>query len=230
VPSGHPERASFALTYADAEFLAERLRCERRTKGSMLATLTSVPGDHEAVGYAWEHPSLAALSDEQRDVVEQGRRFSLLMHGAAWIYNVILTAMDERAEAEAGHRAHFETWAARLATYGDALDTWDLRELWEAAGLAKVTVPPRTRLFVTEWLTAVREHEPTALVDRADVRDLIIQREQRMKGRNARTTNDRALKQWGGSSGTTPLDYRWSTARLLINDIRAGLERTDAAY
>ena len=39
-----------------------------------------------------------------------------------------------------------------------------------------------------------------------------------------------ALKQWGGSSGATPLDYRWSTARVLINDIRAGLERTNAAY
>ena len=45
-----------------------------------------------------------------------------------------------------------------------------------------------------------------------------------MKGRNARSINHKALEQWGGDSGTAPLDYRWSTARALIADIRDGLE------
>jgi len=229
-PADHPLGATFALSYAEAEFLAERLRCEPGTTSSMLATLSTMGTDHEAAAFAWDHPDLAVLSDTQREIVEQARRFSLLMHGAAWIYNVILSSMDERGALEAGYRASFEQWTAEFAEHGDAIQTWDLDELWRVTALAGVRIPPRTQRFVIDWLAAVRHHEPANLVNRPDVRDLIIQRERAMKGPNARSANNRALKQWGGASGTAALDYRWSTARLLLNDIREGLECADAPH
>jgi hypothetical protein len=229
-PSGHPEGAGFALSYGEAAFLAERLRCEPNTSGSMLDALTAVASDHEAVDYAWNHPFLPALPAAQRDVLEQAWRFSLLMHGAAWTYNVILAAMAERRDDEASHRKSYGIWSEEIEAQRDVFAGWDVRELWRVVAWAGVSVPPRTQLFVTDWLTAVRENDIKALLDRPDVRNLIILRERQMKGRNARTANDRALKHWGGASGTSALDYRWSTARLLISDIRAGLELTDAAH
>jgi hypothetical protein len=67
------------------------------------------------------------------------------------------------------------------------------------------------------------------LLDNREARNLIIAREQQMKGANARTRNERALKQWSGNSGTAPLDFRWGVARNLISDIRRGLEAGIAA-
>jgi hypothetical protein len=192
--------------------------------------LSAADADHELVDYAWHHPYRETLPEAQRDVLEQGRRFSLLMHGAAWIYNVILATMDERLDCEAEHRASYLEWSATLEEQRDVFAAWDLTELWRVVAFAGVDVPPRTQLFVNEWLTAVCDHDTADLVDREDVRDLIIRRERRMKGSNARTANHRALKQWGGASGTLALDYRWSTARLLLNDIRSGLELADAAH
>jgi Family of unknown function (DUF6361) len=229
-PPGNPEGATFALSYAEADYLAERLRCEPGTRGSMMASLTALDVDHEQIDYAWNHPHLRTLPETQRQVVEQGRRFSLLMHGAAWIYNVILATMDERPDVEAEHRASYLEWSVRIEEQRDVFAAWDLAELWRVVAFAGVSVPPRTQLFVNEWLTAVCDDDTADLVDREDVRDLIIQRERRMKGSNARTANDRALKQWGGASGTLALDYRWSTARLLLGDIRSGLELADAAH
>ncbi len=152
------------------------------------------------------------------------------MHGAAWVYNVVLAAMDERREIEAAHRESYAAWSVRVEEQRDVLESWDLTELWSVVASTGVSVPPRTVHFVNAWLTAFCGDDSSALLDREDVRDLIIQRERHMKGRNARTANDRALKLWGGASATNPLDYRWSTARLLINDIRAGLELADAAH
>ena len=229
-PDGHPEGATFDLSYREAEFLAERLRVEPATRSSMLATLSAVPVDHRAVDQAWDPTYQRILTASQREVVEQGRRFSLLMHGAAWIYNVILAEMYEWPDKIDEHRGSFAKWVGRLAEHGAALEDWDLDELWGVTRRSGAAIPPPTRRFVTNWLDVVRRYEPASLLDREDVRSLIIERERRTKVANARTANERALKQWGGASGTHALDFRWTVARGLLADIRKGLERNDAAH
>lgn len=229
-PRDHPDGATFDLPYREAEFLAERLRVEPATRSSMLATLSAVSVDHQGIDQAWNHTFQQFLSAPQREAVEQGRRFSLLMHGAAWIYNVILAEMNEWPDVVDDHRGSFDAWVARLSAQGAALPDWDLDELWTVARRSGATIPLLTQQFVARWLAAVQRYSPASLVDREEVRSLIVERERRTKGRNARTANERALKQWGGASGTRALDFRWSVARSLLADIRKGLERNDAAH
>lgn len=205
-PAGHPDGATFVLSLGEADFLAERLRTEPRTRGSLLASLLVIATDHAAVGQVWNHPYLQAMPLAQREVVEQARRFSVVMPGAAWVYNVILAAMDERESLEEAHRASFAEWSHEFENQRETLAGWDLRELWSTLARASVVPPPRTQLFVHDWFSAVCDRDTATLLDRTDVRDLIVRRERRMKGRNARTANARALKQWGGASGTLPLD------------------------
>jgi hypothetical protein len=102
---------------------------------------------------------------------------------------------------------------------------WGLEDLWEVVG-AQASF--RTRRFVEEWQGLLGRLGPAALVDRADARALIVDRERATKGANARTVNAKAREQWGGASGTAALDFRWSTSRVLLADIRAGLDSADA--
>jgi hypothetical protein len=224
-PVNHPYGATFPLTFNESDFLAERLRMEPETRESALAQLVDIQADHEAVDWAWEHPALACLSARNLAAIEQGRRFSLLMHGALWLYNVVLAHMLGSTELEDAHRDEFREWADRADGAGDVLVAWDLEELWDITG---ARVPVRARLFARRWQEVARTHGFHALVDRADARALIIDRERAMKGSNARTVNSKALNQWGGASATAALDFRWTTARLLIADVRRGLELADA--
>lgn len=170
-------------------------------------------------------PALTQLSARNRAVIEQGRRFSLMMHGAAWLYNVVLAHMLGAQTLEDAHREDLAEWADRAHAVGDDLVAWDLEELWHLTG---TRVPVRARLFVRRWQEILRTHGPRGVADRADARALIVDRERAMKGRNARSDNAKALAQWGGASGTAALDFRWSTARMLVTDIRRGLELADA--
>lgn len=229
VPHEHPESATLDLTFDQADFLMQLLSTEDRTVGTMLGLLTADPAEHDQVERAWTHPSLGGLPVALRDAVEQARRFSLTMNGAAWLYNVILSELDGRTELAAEHRERYEAWTRDVTADQRALAGWELPHLWEVASQRNPRIPLRTRLFVERWVQLVSTNGPAALLDNRDARNLIIEREQRMKGANARTRNERALKQWSGNSGTAPLDFRWGVARNLISDIRRGLEAGVAA-
>jgi hypothetical protein len=54
---------------------------------------------------------------------------------------------------------------------------------------------------------------------------LIKNREIEKKGGNSRFTNQRMQDQWGGSSGLTPMTYRWDIVQSHINDMARALGR-----
>ena len=229
-PHAHPVGASFDLSAEEADFLAERLRTEPRTAISLLPQFLSSSYRAADVSDVWLHPSLPSVSPALRAVIEQARRASLLLHGAAWIYNVILAAMSQQSELEDAYRAQFAAWAEEASASGAGITGWDLGELWQSVLRSGRPVPFATRHFVIRWLELVEGSDPQTLVDDPAARSLITQRERAMKGRHARTANDRALKQWGGASGTRPLDFRWGTVSWLLDDIVDGLERRNAAH
>jgi hypothetical protein len=218
---GYPADATFALNYEEADFLSERLRLEPGTYASALPELTRIAADHRTVEQIWEHPARGLLARHTQHAIEQGRRFSLLMNGASWLYNIVLAEQRGSADLATRHRDRFAAWADDAQAAGDDLVVWDLEELWTLTG---TRVPFAARTFVRGWRELLRDYGPHALADRPEVRRWVIAREQAMKGRNARSINQKALEQWGGESATRPLDYRWSTARVLIADIRDGLE------
>ena len=56
---------------------------------------------------------------------------------------------------------------------------------------------------------------------------MIETREAQLKGPRARIGNPRALKMWRGRSGDQQLDYRWSNASVVVDDIVTGLAEGD---
>ena len=89
---------------------------------------------------------------------QHAERFSGLLHGAALLYNLMLS---ELAAAQAGEAS---AWQARAVAYRGRLAAgrqtapalpigeWRLDDLWERCEATSHRVQPRTRRFVAEWL------------------------------------------------------------------------------
>ena len=55
-------------------------------------------------------------------------------------------------------------------------------------------------------------------------RQLIYQREVRIKGNRSRLKNPRMLAQWSGASGASAFDFRWHIAKRIVDDVYLGIK------
>jgi hypothetical protein len=167
------------------------------------------------------------LPSTLRDEVEHARLFSLAMHGAALLYNLL---MAERAvdlgirdddEGVERFRQAAASWAAEAGA-DSSLAAWSLSEFWATLSRVNPHVPHGARRFAERWIAAAKT-DPAAAIESYDLRQLITTRERSLKGSLARLTNRRPLERWNGASGLGRLTYRWREARTVTADIRAGL-------
>ena len=225
-PTDLSERATFALTRHEAEYLRERYITS--SGASMLAWALQHPAKLDHVNAPWEHPRIDDAPPPLRRLVEVGRRFSLLMYGATLVYNAALAELSagrnlrDDALAHEYHDAYAVWVEQRIRPELDALRVWERAELWTAVDEMLRGRVARTRDFAERWMAAVLA-DPTRAFDDPAVRSLIASRERAMKGQLARLHNDRALERWGGRSGVYELTYRWGQGRTVLSDIAAGL-------
>ena len=84
----------FSLTHDEATWLAERIVAA--VPDSLLQFLVSQRKPHsDSNAFAWEDPEAVAAEGSVREALDEARRFSVAMHGAALLYNLLLA---ERAE------------------------------------------------------------------------------------------------------------------------------------
>lgn len=216
---------NFALTLDEANWLAERII--DAVPDTLLQYLVA-KGHRPARGarYVWDDPGVEGAPTDIDDVLQEARRFSVVMHGAALLYNVLLA---ERAEqlGLTRHETLRDRFAARLDQWRAEIEssdilTWDLDSLWALLPDTRRDAAQRTRLFVTAWTSLVRRRHDRSLVDDRQARQLIEEREFHQKTSQARLRNDRLMRQWGGASGSDRLNFRWPVVAGLLNDIADG--------
>ena len=224
-------RCDFALTRDETMWLAERI--VDAVPGTLLQFLIA-RGNRPSAGaaYAWEDPEAEAATGRVRDALDEARRFAVAMHGAALLYNVLLA---ERAE-EFGlseydgrrddYTSRLDEW--RLEVEASDVGGWDLDRLWTLVAEQGRPSAQRTRDFVAAWVALVRRQSGDRLADDRDARALVRNRELHQKGSQARLRNDRLMRQWGGTSGSDRLTFRWPVVAGLLNDIADGRERGHA--
>lgn len=215
------DTARFRLTRDEADFVTDRLHAA--APSSLFRELARAGRPAECPS-AWTHPLRSEWSAGNRALVDHAERFSGLLHGAALLYNLMLS---ERAAALAGEasawRARAEDYRARLQRWHADLRMlplagWRLDDLWQRCETISYRVQPRTRRFVAEWLD--RATTPgVSVADDAGGRQLVEQRERSLKGGKSRFHNAAALSRWGGASGTEPLTYRWSAVTTHLRDL-----------
>ena len=216
----------FALTHDEATWLSERI--VDAVPEALLQVLVTGGNRHTArAQHVWDDPEAVAVTGHIRDSLDEARRFAIAMHGAALLYNVLLA---ERAE-ELGLTEHDDRrdfFADQLDEWSREIDVsdvagWDLNRLWTLVEKQGRPAALRTRSFVTMWVSVMRRRIHR-LADDAEARSLVQNREFQQKGSQARLSNDRLMRQWGGASGSDRLTFRWPAVVRLLNDIADGRE------
>jgi hypothetical protein len=206
----------------EAEYLYERIMCN--VPHTLLAFLVDRGKQTEPVEFPWEHPQFGDFPAHIREQLEHGRNFSDAIHGAALLYNLMLSEKARNDELVDGYREDLENWASEIEKRFDILAQWDRGRFWAIAVSGNPRIPPSTRLFVNTWLDMVLPAGAAKNIIASErARALILDRERLLKRSQARLENQRALELWNGAAGTGRIDYRWGIAQTIVLDIRKGL-------
>ena len=219
----------FALTHDEATWLAERIVAA--VPDSLLEFLVSQRKRHSDSLYAWEDPEAVGAEGSVREALDEARRFSVAMHGAALLYNLLLA---ERAK-ELGlstHEGRRDRYRSLLDKWQEDFErinagSWDLNGLWALVAARGRPAALPTRSFVSEWVDLAR-NSGGQVADDGEARELIRNRERVQKRGQARLINDRLMRQWGGASGSGRLNFRWPVVRRILNEIVEGRENGGA--
>ncbi len=221
-PSGWRWKTTFSLSREEARFLRDCIL--HRTAGSLLAHLVVLDRQLGNAQFCWTSEHHRNFPAENARQVAHAWNFSEVLHGAALIYNLLLAEKAKNPNLTAQYRDDIATWATTIRQGGQRLKDWDTEAFWTLLREQGVKVSIKTFRFVDEWLRHVLvSRNLVGLADERQVRQLIHHRESELKKGLARLENTRALELWNGAAGTGRLDYRWSEARQIANDILEGL-------
>jgi hypothetical protein len=207
------EAANFRLTIDEAQFIIDRLIGERRE--ALLTTLAREGIDADC-DYIWEHPNLADFPAAARRLVRHAELFSSVMHGAALIYNLQLSELRARDDWIAGYEEKSQQWAAELDL--SAVRAWSLDDFWKTVEHPAHSIRLTAKRFVSDWLYQVCADAAGASSSKP-ARQLIQERERRLKTSQSRFSNRAARDRWGGASGAERLNFRWPQARAHLRDL-----------
>ncbi len=218
-PDNFPSGTDFALTREEAEFIRDRIQVNCPNSLMSFLMLNCKPENTNA---PWEHSDYGRFTNEHKELLTHARLFSETMHGAALSYNIQLAKLRDNKELVSGHRDRFDNWAQSLPL--KEIRAWSTDRLWELTTGHGHTVSLQTRVFIQRWVELTRQ-SPEKLLSNTEALDMIKRREIKLKGSRSRFKNQRALEQWGGSSGVGKLTFRWPNVKVLLNDLYQGMSR-----
>lgn len=221
-PKGFPSNVSLALERAEAAFFAEQLGFHAQK--SLLHFLV-VSGDcGDDVAFPWEHAQFSKMPAELRTWLDHARCYSEAMHGSALLYNLMLSEKRRDEDLTTTYREWFAEWTELVRDRSQVLRDWKLDEFWSLVRRENPRMPVPAQEFSSHWIRSVQaSNDPLLLMTDQKLRQLIADREHRLKGPRARLFSPAHLELWGGASGSGQVDYRWGITRTIARDILQGL-------
>ena len=220
-PDDFPQKAEFALSRQEAEFIKDRIRAS--CPNSLLSSLT-LHGKPADVYAPWEHPDYGGFSDHHKELLTHARLFSEVMHGASLSYNIQLARLIKRDQLVSEHEERFDGWIKSLPL--EEIRSWSTSRLWELTMGHGHVIKPRTKTFIEQWINQTRVSAKN-LLSNTTAMSLVKKREMTLKGPRSRFRNRRALEQWGGYSGVGRLVYRWPNVKVFLNDLYQGMTQEE---
>ncbi len=227
MPEAFPEGASMVLQPWEAEYLCERIL--ETHPHSLLGQLVLAGESVSDLAYPWEVLDFGVeLAPDVANTVHHARVFSLAMHGAVLIYNLMLAEAPKvpRADWVDRYREMIAGWAVDMDAQAGVFESWDWGDFWRTVEGMKPDVPLGSRRFINAWLDRLLgADDPSALADDSAIRNLIDNRERQLKKQQARLHNPRLLETWNGEagSGVARMDYRWPVMRSHLADLLGSL-------
>ena len=204
----------FRLRSEEAAFIIDRLVSAQPR--SLLTFLARSGVGSADCANIWEHPHLADFPNETRTLVGHSEVFSSVMHGAALLYNLLLSRLR-------GNPDWIEKYESRLQEWREGLDmsairAWSLVSFWQDIDHPAHRIRPAAKHFVTEWVALVRTGDVGEGGLTAAAR-MVQNRERRLKTSQSRFSNRAVRDRWNGASGVEPLSFRWAQARSHLRDL-----------
>lgn len=225
-PEGFPRGVSFRFALDEARYVAERITMS--VPGTLLSHLIEERVDVTPYDYPWELAAALELPAPLPEQLAHAARFSLVIHGAPLLYNLMLAERSQRADADElreDYEPRLAGWAEEVEGWGRQLAAWDRRAFWEQVAAAGTRTPAPTRRFIDGWLDLALAGDPFAIAADERARRLVSERERAVKRGRARLHNPQALALWGGEAGTTRMAFRWLPfVKRIVRDVVAGLE------
>lgn len=227
-PEGWLEATDFALRLEEAELLQHQVL--QHAAGSLLGYLVTCEHAEITGTLPWESPLIDRAPAPVRHNVEHAQCFSELLHGAALLYNLILAdkiadarqeGFDSDVDRSDEYRERLADWAALVRQRGPVYAAWDRQGFWQLIRATNPRLSPITVAFVDRWIDLVLAAEGE-VADHEQARQLISEREIRVKRGLARVANLRALEQWNGASGVAQLTFRWRQGQQFAQDVIDG--------
>lgn len=217
------EPLSLELTKEEAKYLQERILST--CNGTLLAYLVDRCKPAPDSDFVWNHPDFGSFTDRHKAQLEHARNLSELIFGAVLMYNLHLAEkFAKRQDWVEDYDARYKEWCEGLAVRYEAYKSWNRNDFWATVLKVNPRITSVTRGFIDTWFNLALAPAPASLPGKRQVRQLIADRELRLKGRLARLHNDLAMKNWGGASGVGRLSYRWDPqVRRVTADIQSGL-------
>ena len=219
-PDGFLDKLDFDLTREEAQYLQDRFQA--RTLGSLIAHLTSRGEPFAAMRFPWDEPLGSSYPEPLRSVIEHARCFSEVMHGAALLYNLMLSEACGREDWVADYERRLAQWQAQLGDREAAHRAWDRQRFWTLVSGTSARIPIPTRYFASRWIELAVDASQRAVATSAQ-RTLVRDRELTLKRGRARLFHPEYLQMYSGSAGAEAIDYRWGTTQTVANDILRGL-------
>jgi hypothetical protein len=217
-----PVNAKLALAPVEAEFIRDQISLAAPT--SLLAHLVRAFDAPEHVEFPWAHPHMSAFSPLVLWQLRHAQNLSEVMHGAGLLYNLLLAELTRNGDVEEEYRERLSAWTEIVVARLAALQQWDRVDAWHCLESEGARIPVPTKEFVSRWVDLVLEEGPAAIPDSERARMLVRNRERRLKGPLARVDNPRARELWQGASSAQRLQFRWSNATEIIDDVVSVLE------
>lgn len=231
LPDGFPENTNggFDLSKPEAGWLHDRIL--RGAGGTLLAHLVDHRPQPESAA-PWFDPATIDAPSNAAEALHHARMFSLAIHGASLLYNLLLAEAYEAAGYDRisgtpdTYRELLDEWQINRDVLATELASWRRTDFWTLVYSKNPRINNSSRAFVDAWLDAATTSTPIS--ENGDLRAFIDRRERRHKGPQARLQNPRLLQSWQGASGAGALTYRWRQVRDILIDLHDGLERDDA--
>ena len=212
-PTDLLKTATFVLRSEEEQYLSEHIVSS--APGSLFAWLVNNEPS-ELPDYVWEIANLDDAPAHLRELVDHARRFHTAIHGAVLLYNLLLARKSGNDDLCDVFEEDLDAWRGELADSA-ALEQWGRGGWWATVRKQNPRIRPLTVQFVDRWLNLIAVDPGVADSPRAA--DLITTRERQIKGGRARLVNQSALDRWSGSSGLGRQEFRWSIARLHLDDL-----------
>jgi hypothetical protein len=220
-PGGWPDGMLLDLTAPEAKFLRERFTLAPGLEDTVAAQLmshglakTALKNDHAsfAAFSTWAAKQKTTLSVACRDNIERAQRFSLAIEGAHIIFNRLISENKTNNNKLVDRCAsRYPSWRAEASAVGifheDAVRQWLSAN--EASGSR---VKPLTCDFLKRWnaLNSVAHPRQSALDE------LVSAQAVANKPKRSLLLREPEAASWYGMGA---LDYRWQTARRMLEDI-----------